>query len=931
MGGVLGDRSVVMPSSLPLATYRLQLTSKFTFDDAAAVVPYLAELGVSHVYASPFMWARAGSAHGYDVINHAALNPKLGGEDGFARLSQALVRADLGLILDFVPNHMAVHGADNGWWLDVLEWGPASPYAPFFDIDWRRISHRPQPGVLLPLLGRPYGETLAAGEIDLRFDPHDGSFSAWYFEHCLPIAPQCYAGILRRIAGCAQSRDATLAAALRALARQRIDTPDTARALKGALARLSGAADVIRAGLQAYRPDSKQPGAAAALHRLLERQHYRLAHWQLSSSEINYRRFFDINNLAALRVEHLPAFEAIHPLVLRLIGDGCLHGLRLDHIDGLWDPHAYCSRLQDAITRAQPGRTEPFYTVVEKILEPDETLPPLPGIAGTTGYEWLNAISRVLIDPQGLEPLSQTWRTSTGEQRPFAEILTEAKRYVIGNLLAIEFTTLAQLLARIAAGHHTTRDFAAPGLRGALEAFVLQFPIYRTYIAADRVSDADRHVIAETIAAARAKPPKQDQEIFAFLESLLTLDLIAPGRRTHSRRRVLQFVGKLQQFTGPLMAKSLEDTAFYRDHAVLALNEVGGRPDAGALSPAQFHDQMAERVSAWPHGLTATATHDTKRGEDARMRLLALSELAPDWAAAAPEWQRLNDGLASSADGSRAPSLAHEYLFYEALLGAWPSGKIDAAFVARIAAFMVKAAREGKQQTSWLDPNPAYERALQAFIAGALEPDGAFLAAAAPLANRVARLGALNSLSQLTLKVMMPGVPDFYQGSEFWDLSFVDPDNRRPVDFPACARMLTQVEAPTDWAKLADSWEDSALKLALTNKLLRIRRQDQQLFNTGDYRPVAVKGPHADHVIAFARAHAGNAIIVAVGRRFAQLTDGGREWPRASDWRAELDLEGFDQIEMLEPTNAPASFDRGQLSALFATIPIAILRANVRQ
>ena len=919
-----------MPRTLPLATYRLQLTSKFTFDDAAAVVPYLAELGVSHVYASPFMWARASSAHGYDVINHAALNPELGGEDGFALLSQALARADLGLILDFVPNHMAVNGADNAWWLDVLEWGPASPYAAFFDIDWTRNPYRPQPGVLLPLLGRSYGETLAAGEIELRFDPHDGSFSAWYFDHRLPITPQCYAGILRRIAGGVQSGDAALATALHGLARQRIDTPDAARALKGALARLSGDADLIQSGLQAYRPDPKQPGAASALHRLLERQHYRLAHWQLASSEINYRRFFDINNLAALRVEHLAAFDAIHPLVLRLVGDGRLQGLRLDHIDGLWDPHQYCGRLQDAIARARPGRTEPFYTVLEKILEPDELLPPLPGVSGTTGYEWLNAISRVLIDPQGLEPLSQTWRGFTGEQRPLTEILIEAKRYVIGNLLASEFTTLAQLLVRIAAGHRSTRDFAAPRLRDALEAFVLQFPIYRTYITADRVSNADRRVIAQTISAARGQEP-QDQEIFAFLESLLTLDLIAPGRRTHSRYRVLRFVGKLQQLTGPLMAKSLEDTAFYRDHAILALNEVGGRPDAGALSPAQFHEHMAERARDWPHGLTATATHDTKRGEDARMRLLALSELAPDWAAAVPEWQRLNNSLARSTCGFRAPSLAHEFLFYEALLGAWPSGKIDATFVERIAAFMLKAAREGKQQTSWLNPNPEYERALQAFIAGALGPDSAFLATAMPLADRIARLGALNSLSQLTLKLMMPGVPDFYQGSEFWDLSLVDPDNRRPVDFAARARALAQARTPIDWAKLADSWQNGAIKLVLTNTLLRIRRQFQQLFDTGAYRPILVNGPHADHVIAFARAHAGNAIIVAVGRRFAQLTGAGRQWPRASDWNAELDLAGFDQIETLEPTSAPVNSDRGHLSALFATIPVAILRANVRQ
>jgi (1->4)-alpha-D-glucan 1-alpha-D-glucosylmutase len=921
---ILGDRSAVMPSSLPLATYRVQLTSKFTFDDAASVVPYLAELGISHVYASPFMRARAGSAHGYDVINHASLNPELGGEDGFARLSQALARANLGLILDFVPNHMAV----NAWWLDVLEWGPASPYAPFFDIDWARISYRRQPRVLLPLLGRPYAEALAAGEIGLRFDPHDGSFSAWYFDHRLPIAPQCYAGILRRIAGCAESRDATLSSTLRALAREHADTPEQARALKSALARLSSAADLIQSGLLTYRPDPKQPAAAVTLHRLLERQNYRLAHWQLASSEINYRRFFDINNLAALRVEYLPAFEAIHPLVLRLIGDGRLDGLRLDHIDGLWDPDQYCARLQDAIASARPGHSDPFYTVVEKILEPDESLPAFPGVAGTTGYEWLNAISRVLIEPEGLAPLAQVWRDFTGEQRAFAEILIEAKRYVIANLLASEFTTLERLLGRIAAGHCGTRDFAPSRLRDALEAFVLQFPIYRTYIAADRISEADRRVINETIAAARGQTP-QAQEIFAFLESLLTLDLIAPGRRTHSRRRVLQFVGKLQQLTGPLMAKSLEDTAFYRDHAILALNEVGGRPDAGALSPSQFHDAMAERASSWPHGLTATATHDTKRGEDARMRLLALSELAPDWATAAPEWHRLNDSLARNTCGSRAPSLAHEYLFYEALLGAWPSGKIDAAFVERMQAFILKAAREGKQQTSWLNPNPEYEHALQAFIADVLEPGSAFLAAAMPLADRIARLGALNSLSQLAMKAMMPGVPDFYQGSEFWDLSLVDPDNRRPVDFTARAGALAQVATRVDWAALAGSWQDGAIKLALTQKLLRVRQQHEELFDAGDYRPVLVNGPHRDHVIAFARIHAGNAIIAAIGRRFAPLTDGGRRWLHGPDWNAELDLTGFDQVEILEPTSAPVTQVR--LSALFATIPVALLRANVAQ
>jgi (1->4)-alpha-D-glucan 1-alpha-D-glucosylmutase len=919
---------------IPTATYRLQFNQGFRFVDGRDLVPYLNDLGITDLYSSPRYKARRGSSHGYDIANPLRVNSELGTEEDFDEMTDKLRHYSMGLLLDTVPNHMAA-SYENPWWMDVLENGQASAYASYFDINWHpptsKAAFLQDNRVLLPMLGDFYGNVLSNGELALKIE--DTGIHVRYYSTRLPLDPKTYDAVLRRL-----SENPEAAEILRDIERlPSRDDPETEHVMerrrdkdriKERLWRAyQGSTEVRQRVDEALHEIASSPDDLDAL---LSLQAYRLAHWKIGYEEINYRRFFDINNLAALRVEYQPAFEALHPLVLRLIGDGRLQGLRLDHIDGLWDPHQYCERLHDAIARVQPGRTEPFYTVVEKILEPDEPLPPFPGVAGTTGYEWLNAISRVLIDPQGLDPLVQTWRTFTGELRPFAETLIEAKRYVIGNLLASEFATLAQLLTRIAAGHCTTREFSAAGLRDVLEAFVLQFPIYRTYITADRVSDADRHVIAETISAALARE-SQDQEIFAFLKSVLTLDLVAPGRRTHSRPRVLRFIGKLQQLTGPLMAKSLEDTAFYRDHAVLALNEVGGRPDAGALSPAQFHGQMAECARDWPHGLTATATHDTKRGEDARMRLLALSELAPDWAAAVPEWQRLNNSLLRSTCGSRAPSLAHEFLFYEALLGAWPSGKIDATFVERIAAFMLKAAREGKQQTSWLDPNPEYERALQAFIAGALEPDCAFLAAATPLADRVTRLGALNSLSQLTLKLMMPGVPDFYQGSEFWDLSLVDPDNRRPVDFPARARALARTTTPTDWVKLADSWQDGAIKLALTNKLLYIRRQYQQLFSSGDYRPVLVSGPHADHVLAFARTHAGNAIIVAVGRRFAQLTGDGRRWPRASDWKAELDLAGFDQTEMLQPTSAPASYDRAHLSTLFATIPVAILRANVRQ
>ncbi|PWT87274.1 MAG: malto-oligosyltrehalose synthase, partial [Proteobacteria bacterium] len=590
-----------MPPAIPRATYRLQLTARFTFDDAAAAVPYLATLGISHVYASPFLRARAGSTHGYDVIDYGSLNPELGGDAGFARLSAALERAQLGLVLDFVPNHMAVNGADNHWWLDVLEWGRASPHAASFDIDWKRLRDRPRGAVLLPLLGRPYHEALAAGEIELRFDPSEGCFSAWYFEHRLPIAPQCYAGILRRLFARSAPFDESVGKQIRTLAARKIASRSDADALKHALANNACVRDFIARGLSIYRPDAGNPHSGIALHRLLERQHYRLAHWRLASSEINYRRFFDINSLAALRVENPSTFAAAHGLALGLVKRNQLHGLRLDHIDGLWDPHAYCGQLQQAIRDLRSEGSAAFYTIVEKILEPDEPQPAFPGSAGTTGYEGLNLITRVLADGAGMTGLTRAWIDFSGEARPFSQILRAAKRFVLANILASEFAALVDLLARIATGHCSTREFAPPRLRAALELFVLCFPIYRTYVTPARSSASDRHFIEQTIAAARREWQGPEDGIFDFLQALLTLDLIASGRRTHSCRRARQFVGKLQQFTGPMMAKSMEDTAFYRYHALLALTEVGGRPDASNMSVQGFHERMRRRANDVPH------------------------------------------------------------------------------------------------------------------------------------------------------------------------------------------------------------------------------------------------------------------------------------------------------------------------------------------
>lgn len=888
-----------MSSSLPLATYRVQLSASFGFDAAAAIVPYLKQLGITHLYASPFMKARRGSTHGYDIIDHNAFNPELGGEEAFERLSAALKAHDLGLILDFVPNHMGVQFADNAWWLDVLEWGPSSPHAASFDIDWETLPFRNRPGLLLPVLGTSYGEALEKGDITLRFDAAEGSFSAWYFEHRLPISPNRYSEILHVVAAAAQGgSDATRAALLAIAAQyQGVSRPrhHEAPAMKAALAALDGAAALIDDGLSAYRAGPGRPGETQQLHHLLERQHYRLADWRLATSEINYRRFFDINTLAGLRVEDPGTFKAIHGLVTRLIAQGKLQGLRLDHVDGLRDPAGYCRRLRQLIQAARPASSAPFYLVVEKILGEGEPLPPLAGVHGTTGYELLNTITQLLVDDAGLRELDEIWRQATNSSPDFAPVLIRAKQRVLQTILTSEFMVLARLLSRIAAGHYATRDYSADALRQALELYVLHFPVYRTYLTGRGVAPADRALIDETITRARAQWPSQDAGIFEFLRRAITLDLIGPGNPSHSKPRVRRFAFKLQQFTGPMMAKSLEDTAFYRYSRLLALNEVGGDPAAHALDPAAFAAMMTTRAQTTPHAMSATATHDTKRGEDARARIASLSELAGEWGAAVAQWKRLNAPHITSRGALRSPSLADEYMIYQSLIGGWPLAGPDDAFVGRVEAFAMKSMREAKEATSWINPNQDYETDIAAFIRAILDPErsAAYLASLSELAARTALLGVLNSLVQLTLKCTLPGLPDFYQGTEFWDFSFVDPDNRRPVDFAARQRALDAGGDGVDWEALSRRAADGEIKLRWTRALLALRHATPEVFSTGDFRMLPVQGRARDHVIAYARTLGSDAVVTVVGRKFAPLTDGGRRWPDFAALDAQVALEGL--------------------------------------
>ena len=915
-----------MPPAIPIATYRLQFSAAFDFDAAVAVVPYLKALGITHLYASPFMKARKGSTHGYDIIEHSQFNPELGGEAGFDRLSAALKTHDIGLILDFVPNHVGVHFADNPWWLDVLEWGQASPHAVSFDIDWELLPYRARGGVLLPIIGSSYGQALEQGEIELRYDAQQGSFSAWYFEHRLPIAPERYNEILRTAVKEANAEEDVTGQAIQALALRyqglRRPSREEAPAFKAELKAIDGSTAIITRGIDAYRAGPDRATQTLALHHLLERQHYKLGHWRLASSDINYRRFFDVNSLAGLRVEDAGTFEATHRLVRRLIAEGKLQGLRLDHIDGLRDPAQYFQRLRRLIRGAQVERTKPFYLVIEKILGEDEKLPVFSGVHGTTGYEWMNKITQVLVEGRGLEPLSEIFRQISGQSPDLEPVLKEAKRRVLETLLTSEFTVLTRLLARIASGHYSTRDYSADSLRQALELYVLHFPVYRTYLTSSGPTTHDRALISQTIRKARADWFAADDGIFDFLRDTLTMDLAKPGRAAHSAPRVRRFALKVQQFTGPLMAKSLEDTTFYRYHRLLALNEVGGDPSANALSIDAFHRMMQTRAGEWPHGMTASATHDTKRGEDARVRIMALSEIPGEWTSTVARWKLLNAPHLVIDGAMRAPSASFEYMLYQALLGAWQPD--DDTFSERMQAYALKAAREGKEETSWLNPNEAYEAGLKTFIVRILDRSisAEFLNSLETLARRVSLMGALNSLSQITLKVTIPGLPDFYQGTEFWDLSLVDPDNRRPVDFTERARVLNTLETP-DWNDLVQHWPTGHLKLAWTRHLLKLRAELSDVFTRGDYAPLEVTGPHRDHVIAFVRRRGRDAALVVALRSLAPFSEGGRVWPRPDRYDATLNVRGYSVQGF-----ADADASKLRLCDLLGPLPVAVLKAG---
>ncbi|MBI3453359.1 MAG: malto-oligosyltrehalose synthase [Rhodospirillales bacterium] len=908
--------------NVPRATYRLQFNRDFTFADATRLLPYLDALGVSHVYASPYLKVRPGSVHGYDVTDHNALNPELGAAADFDRFCAALAGRNMGQILDFVPNHMGIGKADNEWWLDVLEWGEASPCAAYFDIDWMRPKPALRGRVLLPFLGDHYGVALEAGELALRFDAAGGTFSVWYHDHRFPVRPRDYGAIIRHgLAAGAAGEDSARRTALTGLA-DRFSILRAARGgrgggarvarvradeLKAELAHEASAAPEFAAALEAcarsFAGQAGRPNSFKPLHRLLERQCYRLAFWRVAADEINYRRFFDINDLAGIRMENAKLFEACHRLVGELIAAGRLHGLRIDHIDGMFDPRQYCRRLQDFARRQAGGGAEgadgaPFYVVVEKILAHHERLRDDWPVAGTTGYEFLSLLTGLFVDPAGEPVLDRAYRRFAGEWPDFDALLYECKKQIVDSVLASEMAALAAELDRISEENWRTRDYTEARLRTALTEVVAYFPVYRTYVTERDITATDRRDIDWAVKQAKKRWIGPDVQILDFMHSVLTTDLVRGRRSGYRRADVWRFAMRFQQYTGPAMAKSLEDTAFYRFNRFLAVNEVGGHPAHFAVTAAMFHRQNHERMQHWPHSMLATATHDTKRGEDARMRIAVLSEDGRIWGRHARRWAALNRYKRRIVDDAPLPARNDEYLIYQGMVGVWPAeltGRRDLdtetvrPLVERLQEFLVKALREAKRRSSWTDPNLAYESGCTEFVARILDVarPNPFLDDFVLFQPRIAICGALNSLSQTVLKLTAPGVPDIYRGTELWDLSLVDPDNRRPVDFGLRERLLASLPPIDDSPAAAErirgliaAWPDGRIKLHLIAALLRLRREEPELFAAGTYEPLDIAGPDADRIVAFVRRGGDKTMIVAIQRFFFKpLEQAMAAWP----------------------------------------------------
>jgi len=958
---------------VPVATYRLQFSSEFGFDEARALIPYLDELGVSDLYASPLLQAREGSEHGYDVTDPRRLDPEVGDRGDFAALSATLKARGMGLLLDIVPNHMAA-SPENPWWRDVLRWGQHSKHANKFDIDWEagREPGEPSGKLVLPILGTPLKEVLANGELTLALGP-DG-FEIHYHNRYLPVCPNSYLLILEE---CLQTKVASPEdrAAVHQLAA--IMVPD-------------GDKKIVRSGLEGqagkklwelYRNKAtvrecvdrviESWNSAVDKTRfadLLARQHYRPVYWRDRQHQLNYRRFFNISDLVSLRIENEAVFQAVHARVLELTRAGAVTGLRIDHVDGLHDPEGYLVRLQKYLAAAVPGSSygqaasptaiegpgaPGFYVLVEKILEAGEELPETWPVAGTTGYDFMNVLNRLLVDAQGIGALDAFYVRLTDAQTDFVALVDTQKRLVMRNLFASEMANLAEKLVRLASHDPRAKKLTSNDLEAALVGVTAAFPVYRTYTRGFTVSPCDREYIVEALTET-ARRGDGSEQARSFLRRVLLLEF-DEGLPEGARRGWLEFVMRWQQFTGPIMAKGFEDTVLYLYNRLVSLNEVGSNPADDVVSVAKFHHRMQARSVRSPHTMNATSTHDTKRSEDVRARLNVLSEIPEVWAKLVERWQEWNALKKPVMAGRPVPEGNTELLIYQTLVGAWPLGPLEEAdFGKRIKEYLVKAAREGKTYTSWLNPDEEYEQALCTFTERILEDtrDNRFRQELQLLAEPVAYYGALNSLAQVVLKAMCPGVPDFYQGTELWDLSLVDPDNRRPVDFERRIALLKELQqretSPALAQEMLEAWGDGRIKLYVTWKVLNLRRVQAELFASGTYIPLKAVGPTQEHVCALARRSGENWVVAAIPRLPVRLTTGGSSvalpeakppvgesvWTNTvlvlpavapTRWRNILTGEVIN-VEPAEDTGRTTDADGGVTGAL--TLPLARILGN---
>lgn len=974
----------VMQPRIPRATYRLQFSADFTFQDALELTPYLDALGVSDLYASPLFKPRPESTHGYDTVDYNQFNPKLGTSDDFDALAATLAERNMGLLLDVVPNHMGV-STENVWWTDVLKQGPSSVYADYFDINWRPQNRSLDDKVLLPVLGDHYGEVLEAG--DLKIVYWHGDFYVHYYEHQFPMTPESYQRILSLMLSLLpddlEEADSWVPIELASVSHslnylpsyRNVDADSVATRrreetiIRWRLLGLFDKSEVFRttmaAALDVINGSPGDPASFDTLDSLLSEQPYRLAYWRVATDEINYRRFFDINDMAALRIEDPRVFADVHRLVFRLLAEGKVTGLRIDHPDGLWDPEGYFKALQtgyleaavgqrphaegnfsgqvearlDILLKSQSSRGGwPLYVLVEKILSESEPLPDSWAVSGTTGYDFMYAVNNLLVNSAAEEAFDDLYAAFIDETITPHELADYTKRLVMSQSLTSELQSRSAELALLVEQNRRYRGFTQNSLAFGLREFVNALDIYRTYIrGAGTVSDRDQHYVEVAIEQAKRRNPLVPSRLFDFLCDTLLMRNFGEFAEAH-RAELREFVMKFQQITGPVMAKSMEDTAFYIYNRLVSLNEVGGHLTRFGSTIDEFHQHNIER--AYPHSMLSSSTHDTKRSEDVRARINVLSEMPEEWRSMIERWATMNAGAKTELEGTLAPSANDEYLIYQTLLGAYQSGDDDDVFQQRIIQYMHKAINEAKVHSNWINPNADYAQAVADFVEQ-IWGNPLFRESFDPFQRRIAYFGRLNSLTQTLLKMTCPGVPDIYQGSELWDYSLVDPDNRRAVDFDKRRAFLDHLQTQEQRDRLglakellADA-ESGAIKLYLTYRALDYRRQHPALFRDGDYQPLTVDGAFARHVCAFVRTHDEEAVLVVVPRLVAILMSGQPDAPISDVWgNSQLTLPETISGQVIENLMTGETFRVGsavKLSQLLGSWPVAMFAVATNQ